>query len=157
MKPSLLGSRMPDGAARCGVGEKILIALEVFTGLTAVAGGVLLMVRPDGSLLWIAPSALSALAHNSPLPDFFIPGLLLAVIVGGGMLSAATLLEQRRPYALELAMATGAALMIFEIVEFAAIGFMPLQAFEGVVALVVLGMAAQRWLAALRPMLHALR
>jgi hypothetical protein len=137
------------------VGEKILIALEAFTGLTAVAGGVLLMVRPSGSLLWIAPSALSALAHHSPFPDFFIPGLLLAVIVGGGMLGAATLLSQRRAYALELAMATGAALMIFEIVEFAASGFMPLQAFEGVVALVVLGMAAQRWLAALRP--HAPR
>jgi len=65
-------SRRPVG----GVREKLLIALEAFTGLTAIAGGVLLMVRPDGSLLQMAPSALAALARNSPFSDFFIPGLL---------------------------------------------------------------------------------
>ena len=150
------GRRIPLGGAQRDAGEKVLIALEAFTGLTGVAGGVMLMARPDGSLLQMAPSALSALAHNSPFPNFFLPGLLLAGIVGGGMLSAAMLLVQRRPYALETAIAAGAALAIFELVESAAIGFMPLQVVEGVVGLLVLGLAARRWSAVPHPLRNAL-
>lgn len=44
----------------------------------------------------------------------------------------------------EVAIAAGVALVSFEIVEFAAIGFMPLQALEGVIGLVVVALAAQR-------------
>lgn len=145
-----------DGGRR-GVSESILIALDAFTGLTAAAGGVLLMVRPDGSLLQMAPSALAMLTQNSPFSDFLIPGMLLAGIVGGGMLSAATLLVKRRPYALETAMAAGAALVLFELTEWAAIGFMPLQAVEGGIGLLVLGLAARRWVAATRPLRRAVR
>lgn len=145
-----------DGGVRRGGDEKILIALEAFTGLTALAGGVLLMARPDGSLMQMAPAAFAALAQNSPFPDFFIPGLALAGIVGGGMLGAATSLWQRRPYAYEVAMAAGAALLAFEIVEFAAVGFNRLQAFEAIVGLLVAGLAAREW-AAFHPRRHALR
>ena len=151
------GGREPRGEERRSVDETLLIALETFTGLTALAGGVLLMARPDGTLLAMAPSALAALARTSPFPDFFLPGLALAGMVGGGMLGAATLLIRRKPYALEVAMAAGAALVTFELVECAAIGFMPLQAFEGVVGAAVLGLALRRWLAGLHPRRHALR
>lgn len=136
--------------------EKILVALETFTGLTAMAGGILLMARPDGSLLQMAPAALASLARNSPFPDFFLPGMALAGVVGGGMLGASTLLMRRRCYADEVAMAAGAALVLFEIIECAAIGFMPLQGFEGGVGLLVLGLAARHWSAAAHPLRHAL-
>lgn len=63
----------------------------------------------------------AALARNSPFPDFWLPGLALAGIVGGGMLGAATLLWRRRPYAREVGMATGAALVVFELIEFVVI------------------------------------
>jgi hypothetical protein len=152
-----LSRRGPEDGARRGIGEKLLLALETFTGLTAVAGGVMLLARPDGSLMQMAPSALAALAHNTPFSDFLMPGLALAVIVGGGMLGTATLLWQHRPYALELGIASGVALVLFEIVELSAIGFMPLQAFEAIVGLLVVALAAQQWAAAYRPVRQALR
>lgn len=144
MKATVPRPRMTDTGERRGAGETTLIALEAFTGLTALAGGVLLMARPDGSLLRMAPSALAALARHSPFPDFFVPGLVLAGVVGGGMLGSAMLLLRHRRYADEVAMAAGAALVIFEIVEDGAIGFMLLQALEGVVGAVVFALAARR-------------
>jgi uncharacterized membrane protein (UPF0136 family) len=157
MKASAIRNRKPVGRAQRDSSEKVLIALEVFTGLTGVAGGVLLMARPDGSLLQIPPATLSALARTSPFPDFFVPGLFLAGIVGGGMLGAAWLLSRRRPYALEAAIVAGTALIIFEVVEFAAIGFMPLQALEVVVGAVTLGLAVYHRSAKMRPQQHAVR
>jgi hypothetical protein len=151
MKPGVVGQHISLSRALRDAGEKALIALEAFTGLTALAGGVLLMARPDGSLLQVAPTALAALGRNSPFADFLVPGLALAAIVGGGMLAAATLLMKRRPLALEAAMAAGGALVVFEIVEFAAIGFMPLQAVEAIVGLLVMGLAARSRLAMGRP------
>lgn len=148
--------RALGGGAALHANEKALVALETFTGLTAVGGGLLLMIRPDGSLLQMAPSALAALARQTPFTDFFLPGLALAGVVGGGMLGAAALLAHRQRYADELAMAAGAALILFEIVEFGAIGFMPLQAFEAGVGLLVLGLAARHWLNAAHPLRHAL-
>ena len=157
MKATVLGDRTPDRGARRGASEKILIALETFIGLAAVGGGASLMARPDGSLLRMSPSALSALRRNSPFPGFFLPGLALTVLVGGGMLSAALLLVQGRPYALEVAMVAGGALVIFEIVQLSAIGFNPQQPIYGGLGAVVLGMAARRWLAERRPRQHAPR
>jgi len=73
------------------------------------------------------------------------------------MLGAAALLWQHRPYARELAIVSGAALVLFEIVECAAIGFMPLQAIEAIVGLLVLSLAAREWIGVFRPLRHALR
>ena len=137
------GNRVLPGDTQRSASVKALFTLEAFTGLTGMVGGVLLTARPDGSLLQMPSSTLSALARHSPFPYFFVPGLLLAVIVGGGMLTAAVLHFQRRRYANEVAVAAGGSLVIFEIVEYSAIGFMPLQAFEAIVGLLVLGMAAR--------------
>jgi hypothetical protein len=131
MNASAFGVRTPAERARREASEKALIALEKLAGVIGVAGGVLLMARPDGSLLQMAPTALARLALRSPFPDFFVPGLLLAGGVGGGTLGAASLLSRRRTYALEAAIAARAALVIFEGVEYAALGFMPLQALAG--------------------------
>ncbi|HLI56018.1 MAG TPA: hypothetical protein VKY26_03190, partial [Actinomycetota bacterium] len=60
--------------------RRALIGLELFTGLAAVTGGVLLMVKPDGSLLQARTSALA----GSPFHDWLLPGLLLALLVGVG-------------------------------------------------------------------------
>jgi len=144
---------MPEGGARRGTSEKILIAIETFNGLSAIAGGVALMVRPDGAILHMPTSFLA----GSPFVDYFIPGLLLTLFVGGGMLGSAMLLFQRHLYALELMMVTGAALVIFELVEFSIIGFNPMQVLYGGLGAVILGMAARRWLAEARPVRHALR
>jgi len=136
---------LPDRGTRQG-GENALIAIEVFNGVSAVAGGVALLARPDGAILHM-PTALLA---GSPFSDYGVPGLALAAVVGSGMLGAALLRWRHRPYAVELEIIAGTALVIFEIVEFNLIGFSPLQVLYGGLGGVVLAVAARRWVAALR-------
>jgi hypothetical protein len=133
--------------------DQILIVVEAFTGFCAIAGGVALMVRPDGAILRMPTTYLA----GSPFADYFVPGLLLALCVGVDMLGAALLLLQGRPYASETAIVSGGALVIFEIVEYNVIGFNALQVPFGLLGVLVFGLAAWRWLADLRPLRHATR
>jgi hypothetical protein len=56
----------------------ILAFLMVFMGLMAILGGVLLSIKPDGSLMKIPVSDLA----NTLFPNFLIPGLLLLILIG---------------------------------------------------------------------------
>jgi hypothetical protein len=144
MKSTGVGDRSREGEISRGVSGKALIVIEAFVGLGAVGGGVALMLGPKGSILPLPTSLL----NGSPFADYFVPGVLLTLVVGGGMLGAAVLLGLHRPYALEVAMVTGAALVIFEVVEFSIIGFNPLQVLYGGLGAVVLGVATHHggWL-----------
>lgn len=51
----------------------ILIALHLFLGVCGIAGGALLMIRPDGYLLGMEEGWLA----HAPFSDYFIPGVLL--------------------------------------------------------------------------------
>ena len=87
----------------------VLVVLEVFIALSAIAGGIALLT---GAI----PASLDGL-RGSPFVDYTIPALLLMVIVGGGMLlAAATILTTHKIGVLASAFA-GLAMMIFEIVE----------------------------------------
>jgi hypothetical protein len=114
--------------------EKAVIGLEAFVGLTAIAGGVLLMIRPDGSLL---AARTSALAHT-PFRDWLVPGFLLALFGGGGTLPAAVLVLQKRQHARQLVLLSGAGMVVAEAVEGVMIGFQPLQPLVAVIGLGVL-------------------
>jgi hypothetical protein len=138
MNAAILRHRTIDGGSQRRTSEKILIAIEIFNGLSALAGGMALTARPNGAILHMPTSYLA----GSPFSDYFIPGVLLTVFVGGGMLGAALLLVWHRTYAVESAMITGVALVIFEIVEFSIIGFNPMQVLYGGLGAVVLGFAA---------------
>src|SRR3954451_8963466 len=94
--------------------RRMLLGLELVTGGTAVAGGVLLVIAPDGSLLGADPSALV----GSPFADWRLPGVLLTTLVGG------------------------AGLVAFEVFELAWIGFQPLEAVVVAVGAAVLFLAA---------------
>lgn len=67
------------------VTQKVAIGLLLFTGVSAVAAGASLVADPSGGGLQMP---LSLLAH-SPFPDFFIPGLVLLMVIGVGSLGAA--------------------------------------------------------------------
>jgi hypothetical protein len=69
----------------------LLIALQFFLGLGALAGGGSLMLAPDGSIMSMP---LSMLAH-SPFTSFFIPGAILFTFVGLYPLAVAYSLWQR--------------------------------------------------------------
>lgn len=75
--------------------QRALEGLELFTGVTGLVGGLLLIAQRDGSLLQADRSALT----GSPFVDWRAPGILLAGLVGGGFLFAGTWQHQRRPLA----------------------------------------------------------
>lgn len=120
--------------------HRALVSLEYFTGATAVAGGVMLVAWPDGSLL---QAKLSALA-GSPFVDWRAPGILLATLVGGGFLLTAEWQRRHVHHARELSICAGVGLIAFEIAEWAWIGFQPLEILFGAVGVVVAVLAVRQ-------------
>jgi hypothetical protein len=113
--------------------HRALVSLEYFTGVTALAGGTLLVARPDGSYLH---AKLSALAE-SPFANWRVPGALLAALVGGGFLLTAEWQRRGLPHARELSIIAGVGLIAFEVAELSWIGFQPLEAVFGIVGAAV--------------------
>jgi hypothetical protein len=111
------------------VPRRALIAPELVTGVTGLAGGVLLAVAPDGSLLRADPATLA----GSPFSDWRVPGALLAGLVGGGFLLAGWWQWRGHRHARELSMIAGAGLVCFEAAELAWLGFQPLEAIFAIV------------------------
>ena len=90
-----------------------LFALVVFGALTTLAGGIgLLTGMIAAPLQWL---------EGSPFVNYTIPGLALAIIVGGSMLLAAATIFTGREIGVLASGFTGLAMMIFEIVEVAVI------------------------------------
>lgn len=73
----------------------ILILLEVFLALTAFYGGWLLVARPDGSLLQLSLDMIA----RTPFKNYFFPGLVLMLLVGGSAFLAAILVMVKHNYA----------------------------------------------------------
>lgn len=57
----------------------LLAFLMVFVGLMSLAGGLLFVIKPDGSLMKIP---VNDLGTRTPFQDFLIPGLILFVVLG---------------------------------------------------------------------------
>lgn len=93
--------------------RKLLVTLCFAVGLSAVGGGIPLLIRPDGSLYGMP---LSLLEH-SPFVTFLIPGLLLVLVIGVGHMIAGTLVMRRTPGASVMAGAAGGALLTWIVVE----------------------------------------
>ena len=119
------------------MGRRVLVALELVTGVAGLVGGVLLAVAPDGSLLQADPATLA----GSPFGDWGVPGVLLAGLVGGGFLLAGWWQRRGDRYARELSMAAGAGLVCFEAAELAWLGFQPLEAVFAVVGVTIVILA----------------
>ena len=98
---------------------RIAIALEVFLAIGALGGGAALLLGPRGEIL---PLPVSALA-GSPFANYFVPGVILFAIIGLGPLGAALLAWRRHPVAPLLALAVGAALLVWLVVEIAIVGY----------------------------------
>ena len=100
----------------------------------------MLAVRPNGSLLQAKRSALD----GSPFSNWRVPGILLAVLVGGGFLLTAESQRRHLPHARELSIFAGVGLMVFELTEVLSIGFQPLEAVFGVVGAAVTVLAVRQ-------------
>jgi hypothetical protein len=70
--------------------RRALCILELFVALTAIAGGLALVTGLEAQRFPIA------MLRGTPFHSYVIPGLLLAVVVGGSA-SVATAISLRRP------------------------------------------------------------
>jgi hypothetical protein len=116
---------------------RLLVGLELFTGGTALIGGLLLAIAPDGSLLAADPAAL----HGSPFTDYRLPGVLLATLVGGGYLLTGSWQRRAGRGARGLSVFAGAGLVLFEGAEVLWLGYQPLEAVFAAVGVTVAGLA----------------
>jgi hypothetical protein len=92
--------------------RRLIVALGLFSAISAVAGGVHLMAGSRH----LPP--LVALAHT-PFETFLVPGLLLALVVGASSLACATFAWRRWPSAPDATMFAGGALSVWIIAEVA--------------------------------------
>ena len=92
----------------------LLIALAGVLGLSAVPGGITLLVG------FHAPPVEQL--KGSVFSDFTVPGLALLLAVGGSAVLATVLLIRRSPFSLLSAAFAGVIVMSFEFVEVLAIG-----------------------------------
>lgn len=121
--------------------HKLVLGLCLFTGVTAVAGGLALITSPQR----IEGPRLELLEH-SPFDTFLVPGLLLLSVVGLGNLAAAAL-EARRIKGSELAvLVAGAALTVWIVTQLVMIRTVSwLQLVYFLVGSVTLGCAVWLW------------
>jgi hypothetical protein len=106
---------LPATSAPLTVWGRILLALFLFNGLGGVAGGIGVMKEalpfPD---VWL---------QGTPFRSYFLPGLILCVVVGGSHLAAAFVLLGRRSLARTASVFAGLVLTGWMIEELRLIGF----------------------------------
>lgn len=91
----------------------------VLLGVSALTGGVILMLDPSGGTLGLSAEWL----HPSPFSDYFIPGVVLAL--GGGLYPLAILVSALRRFrhAPLLALDAGSFLLIWMVFQVYWIGY----------------------------------
>ena len=96
---------------------KTCIAFLGLLGLGALAGGIALVAKPDGSVMHFDVSLLA----GSPFVDFTVPGLILGGMFGVGSFAVAAMGLARFRAAPFLAFALGCGQMIWIVIELAII------------------------------------
>ncbi len=114
----------------------LLGAIQAFIGLTAIAGGFRLVSNPNGipdfPIEWLT---------NSPFTNYFIPGLVLLIIIGFGNVLAGIVTFLRKRYTGSIAAALGIFLILYMTIEVLFIGLrnflQPLYFILGVIELIL--------------------
>lgn len=83
--------------------KTVLFILISFIALTTIVSGLLMISYPDGAIMNLSPGLLK----GTPFKDFRLPGILLAVLVGGVNLLAVFYNMQRHANRYNWAMAGG--------------------------------------------------
>ncbi|MCB9140508.1 MAG: hypothetical protein H6642_19415 [Caldilineaceae bacterium] len=87
--------------------------LQAFIGIGAVAGGLGLMLNPSGGSLGLPLELL----EKTPFSTYLVPGLVLFTVNGLGNLAGAVASFTRRRFAGEIAMALGAFLVAWILIQ----------------------------------------
>jgi hypothetical protein len=126
-----------------------LAVIEAFIGLGAIGGGIAILTGAFDRwfpFAWLA---------GTPFSDYTIPGLVLLIVVGGGMLLGAATQFIQRQWAVLLSAAMGLIMLGWEIVEVAIIdryaqavipSTVVQQVLFTVLGLAILGLVAYLWM-----------
>jgi hypothetical protein len=87
--------------------------LQAFIGVGAVAGGLALVLDPSGATLGVPPELL----EETPFATYLVPGIVLVAVNGLGSLAGAAMSFTRYRNAGEIAMALGAFLIAWILVQ----------------------------------------
>jgi hypothetical protein len=117
-----------------------LLAVEAFVAVTAFAGGFALILGALIPGLSIAITPPIDYLEGSPFSSYLVPGLVLAVVLGGIHSVAFVLLLRRRPSACFAAATAGYAALIWIFVQMMVIPFSFLQAVYFIAGTVELGL-----------------
>lgn len=118
----------------------LLVVLQAFIGFTAIAGGFRLVTNPNGipdfPLEWL---------NNSPFSNYFIPGLVLLIVIGFGNVMAGTVSFLRKRYSGSVAALFGIFLVFYMTIEIWFVGLrnvlQPLYLILGIIVF-ILGLKA---------------
>lgn len=105
-----------------------LLVVQLFIAFTSVLGGLALVLGSLSSDLVTVVSPPDEFLEGSPFGSFLIPGVILAVVLGGLHAWAAVEMLRQAPWALLLAAAAGYATLIWIFVQMMFIPFSMLQA-----------------------------
>lgn len=105
-----------------------LLAVEGFVALTALAGGLALAIGSLNPSLSTVMSPPPEYLEGSPFDSYLIPGLTLAVVLGGVHVAAFAFVKFRNRFGMFIAAAAGYAALIWIFVQMILIPFSFLQA-----------------------------
>lgn len=88
-------------------------SLQVFVGLSGVAGGIGLVSDPSGLNVGMSIEILA----DTPFSNFLVPGLVLLAINGLGSLLGSFLTLTQRPFAAKAAIALGILLIAWIVIQ----------------------------------------
>lgn len=117
-----------------------LLVVEGFVALTALAGGLALVIGSLNPSLSTVMSPPPAYLEGSPFDSYLVPGLTLAVVLGGVHLAAFVFVKLRNRFATLVAAAAGYAALIWIFVQMILIPFSYLQAMYFGAGLLELGL-----------------
>ena len=87
----------------------LLLIVQGFLAVNALAGGLLLMLAPDGSLLQLPRDFM----HSTLFADFFWPGAILSSVLGVGHIAGFVLTLRHSHTASRAAMILGAGTLVW--------------------------------------------
>jgi hypothetical protein len=93
--------------------KKIIGYIQVFIGMSAVAGGLPMILNPGGTDQGLTTEILA----SSPFNDYLIPGIILFTVNGLGNLTGAYFSLKERPFSGFAGIILGSALIIWVIVQ----------------------------------------
>jgi hypothetical protein len=126
-----------------------LAVIETCIGLGALGGGIALLIGAMDQWLPVA------FLQGTPFSDYLIPGLLLTIVIGGGMLLAAATQFIQRAWSVLLSAAMGLLMIGWEVVEVVTIdryaqavvpSTIVQQALFSLLGLVIFGLAVYLWM-----------